>query len=120
MKPKLADCLDFAKIGLLVGVIMLVLYLSGGPFLGTHEFVRTILLILLFFPWAVPFIPLIRSVHNFWGGYLYIGAAINWFLYTWWAWSLVEKRRRKRELRRARPRADVVPPDRLPPDQSAK
>jgi hypothetical protein len=67
MKPKLADYLNFAKTGLVVAAIMLVLYLSGGPFLGTHEFVRTILLLLLFFPGAVPFIPLIHNIHNFWG-----------------------------------------------------
>jgi hypothetical protein len=87
---------------------------------GLDEFTRGALWLIVFFPGALLFMPMIHNVHNYWEGYIFGGAVVNWIFYTWGTWAFMEKWRRKRALRRAQPAADVAPPDRLPPDQRAK
>jgi hypothetical protein len=121
MKPKRADYLNFAKSGLIVAAAMGLVFLIALRVTVLPLPVRTILGVLLIVPGELIFMPMILSEgHNVWYGYFYIGGVLNWFLYTWFVWLFIQHRRRKRELRRTKPSADVVPPDRLPPDQSAK
>jgi hypothetical protein len=121
MKPKLADCLDFAKARLIVAAGMGLVFLIALRVTVLPLPVRTGLGVLLIIPGILIFAPIMLSKgHNIGYGYFYMGAVLNWFLYTCLVWLFIQHRRSKRELRRARPSADVVPPDRPPPDQSAK
>jgi cytochrome b subunit of formate dehydrogenase len=120
MKPKRADYLNFAKAGLIVAAAMGLVFLIALRLPGLDEFTREALGLLLFLPSGALFLPFIHNIHTYWAGYVYLGIAANWLSYTWGTWAFMEKRRRKRELRRTQPSADVVPPDRLPADPSAK
>jgi hypothetical protein len=120
MKLGRAAYFNVAKAGLSVAAVMLVVILIAFRLPGLPEFLRQILGLLLFLPGGLIFMPLIHNIHRSWPGFVFSGVGVNWILYTWGTWALMEKRRRKRELRRTKISADVAPPDRLPPDQSAK
>jgi hypothetical protein len=121
MKPKRADYLNFAKSGLIVAAAMGLVFLIALRLPGISDSTREVVGLLVFFPGVLIFEPIMLSKgHNIGYGYFYMGAVLNWVFYTSWVSWFMENRRSKRELHRAKPSADVVPPDRLPPDQSAK
>jgi len=122
MKLERADYLNFAKAGLLVAAVMLMVMLIAFRQRGFPESLRQILGLPLFFPGGLIVMPFIHNIHTFWPGYFFLGIAANWLFYSWGTWAFMEKRRRKRDLRRTKAiaSAEIGPPDRLPPDQSAK
>jgi hypothetical protein len=110
MKLGRPNYLSFVKAALIVAAVATSLSLIVLRLPGISDSVRyEIVGILVLFPGALIFMPMIHNIHNFWRGYLVFGGAINWFLYTWWVWALMEKRR-KRELQRNKPSGSTIPP----------
>jgi hypothetical protein len=121
MKFERADYLNFAKAGLIVAAAMGLVFLISLRLPGISDSTREVVGLLVFFPGVLIFAPImLPKGHNIGYGYFYMGAVLNWVFYTSWVSWFIENRRRRRELNRAKPSADVASPDRLPPDQSAK
>jgi|HubBroStandDraft_6_1064221.scaffolds.fasta_scaffold22169_2 hypothetical protein len=117
MKLDRSDYLNFAKAGLIVAALMGLAFLISVRLPSLDQFTRDIVGLLVFFPGFLLFMPMIHNVHDYWEGYIYLGALVNWIFYTWGTWAFMEKIRRGRQQRRSMGAAEVAPPDRLPPDQ---
>ena len=116
MKLERADYFNFGKAGLSVAAVMLVVILLAFRLSICPASLQQILGLLLFLPGGLIFMPLIHNIHTSWPGYVFLGVGMNWILYTWGTWALMEKRRRKRELRRIKS-AIPPPPERVSRDQ---
>ena len=116
MKIERADYRNFAKAALLVTIVMSLLLLAAWRLSGVSQTTKDDFLLLLFLPGGLVVMPLIHNIHTSWPGYVFLGVAVNWILYTWATWALMEKRRQKRELRAIK---SAVPPptERVSPDQ---
>lgn len=88
---------DWIKFAVLTGAIMCVLWLWILKVPFTPEGIWWALYYLLLFPGAIVAFPSILSKgHNFWAGWMVIGAILNWLLYTQVIYALVIRRRRQK------------------------
>jgi hypothetical protein len=117
MKLERADYLNFAKAGLIVAAVMGLGFLISLRSPGLDHFTGTVIWLLLFLPGFLLFMPMLHNVHNYWEGYIYLGALVNWIFYTWGTWAFMEKIRRGRKQRRSKAAASATPPERVSPDQ---
>ena len=92
---------DWIKAALITAVVMgtlWILVLKVPSFFGNNETIGEGFFFALLFPGAIIAFPsMLAHGHNFWSGWMVIGAILNWLLYSWLVYALIHFRRRKRE-----------------------
>lgn len=100
MKLNHADYLNFAKAGALVAAAMGLVLLILSQLPGISQSVRDSIAIILFLPGLlVAALGTLPKGDNAGLGYFYFGGVLDWLLYTWCVWRLMERRNRKPGLR---------------------
>jgi len=75
-----------------------ILVFKVPSFFGNNETIGKGFFFALLFPGAIIAFPsMLAHGHNFWPGWMVIGAILNWLLYSWLVYTLIHFRRRKRE-----------------------
>lgn len=92
---------DSLKAAVITGLVMgtlWVLVLKVPAFFGNNETIGEVCFFALLFPGAIIAFPsMLANGHNFWSGWMVIGAILNWLLYSCLVYAIIHFRRRKRE-----------------------